>query len=104
VADVQASQLDVGAHEVALSSLRLKLSPRLETRDADHIRVLAGVFDELPPILVHSPTHQVIDGTHRVLAARQLGRSTVRAIFRSGSIFGKTSLWARRPKNMSPWP
>lgn len=72
--------------EVAVAKLKLELSPRSEARDADHIRTLAGVFDELPPIIVHEATNQVIDGTHRVLAARQLGRSTICAVLRSGTV------------------
>ncbi len=60
-----------------LADLRLTLSPRLGTRDSDHVRALAECFDQLPPILVYAPSNEVIDGVHRVMAARQLGLDSI---------------------------
>jgi ParB-like chromosome segregation protein Spo0J len=45
-------------------------SPRLEGIDDDHAKVLAQVEGPLPPILVHRATMRVIDGMHRLQAAR----------------------------------
>lgn len=61
-----------------LADLRLTLSPRFGTRDRDHVRALAECFDQLPPILVYEPSNEVVDGIHRVMAARQLGLATIR--------------------------
>jgi hypothetical protein len=47
--------------------------------------VLIGVIDRLPPILVHARTMRVIDGMHRVLAARSLGRRSICARLFHGS-------------------
>jgi ParB-like chromosome segregation protein Spo0J len=63
---------------VALSALSFGKSPRLVPEDLDHARVLAEV-DHLPPIMVHAETMMVIDGRHRVLAARLRGENSIRA-------------------------
>lgn len=54
-------------------------SPRVAGVDESHVDVLAGVLDKLPPILVHRETLRVIDGVHRVRAARSLGRTRLPA-------------------------
>ncbi|MFF5160750.1 ParB/RepB/Spo0J family partition protein [Streptomyces sp. NPDC000348] len=46
-------------------------SPRLNGLDEQHVRQLADVYPALPPILVHSGTMRVIDGMHRLAAARR---------------------------------
>jgi hypothetical protein len=46
-------------------------SPRLNGLDEQHVRQLADVYPALPPILVHSRTMRVIDGMHRLAAARR---------------------------------
>ena len=43
--------------------------------------MLADVGDELPPILVHRPTMRVIDGMHRLGAAKMRGDSTIKVQF-----------------------
>ncbi len=55
---------------VDLAGLNFTLSPRRQTIDPDHVRTLAGLFTHLPPIVVHAPSSAVIDGVHRVMAAR----------------------------------
>lgn len=70
--------------ELPIDRLRFGLSPRLKTYDPDHVAALAGVLDEVPPILVHAPTMRVIDGSHRVLAARSAGRTTIRGVLFEG--------------------
>lgn len=54
-------------------------SPRVAGVDEGHVRMLAGVLDSLPPIWVHRETSRVIDGVHRVRAARELGRTRLAA-------------------------
>jgi hypothetical protein len=59
-------------------------SPRLEGEDLEHIRSLAELTDELPPILVHRQTMRVIDGMHRLKAAMLRGERTIVATFYDG--------------------
>ncbi|MFI5739623.1 ParB/RepB/Spo0J family partition protein [Streptomyces anulatus] len=51
----------------------------------DHVSALAQCPDELPPILVHRPTMQVIDGAHRLRAARLRGDATIGVRFVDGT-------------------
>ena len=53
--------------------------PRLDGVDADHARVLAEVHQSTPPILVQRSMH-VIDGMHRLEAARLNGARAIQAI------------------------
>jgi AraC-like DNA-binding protein len=64
---------------VPVNSLRLADSPRLGGENIDHVRVLAGSPDPLPPILVHLPTMQIIDGMHRLRAAIMRGQDEIEA-------------------------
>ncbi|WP_243726863.1 ParB/RepB/Spo0J family partition protein [Actinocrispum wychmicini] len=72
-------------YRVPLDSLLPGDSPRLVGEDAEHIRVLAQPDRPLPPILVHRPTMRVIDGMHRIGAARLRGEDTIEAVFFDGS-------------------
>jgi hypothetical protein len=47
--------------------------------DSEHVKVLAAIDGPLPPITVHDATLRVIDGAHRVHAARLRGEDSVRA-------------------------
>ncbi len=49
-----------------------------------HIRALVASESELPPILVHRATMRVIDGMHRLRAARLRGADTIRVRFFDG--------------------
>ncbi|MET1074475.1 MAG: ParB N-terminal domain-containing protein [Umezawaea sp.] len=71
-------------HDLPLDSLLASRSPRLEGHSPDHVRVLAQAQTPLPPILVHRSSMQIIDGTHRVAAARLRGDSTISARFFDG--------------------
>lgn len=71
--------------QVLIELLRFGLSPRTQFCDARHVAALAEVLDEVPPILVHASTMRVIDGVHRVHAARSLGRATIRAVLFRGN-------------------
>lgn len=55
------------------------------TVSSEHVQVLAGAPTELPPILVHRSTMQVVDGYHRVQAALLNGATKIRARFFDGS-------------------
>jgi len=70
--------------DVRIERLRFGLSPRTELCDSRHVAALAEVIDQVPPIVVHRPTMRVIDGVHRVNAARSLGRETIRALLFDG--------------------
>jgi ParB-like nuclease domain len=65
--------------KVRVDSLLAADSPRLSGEDLAHIRVLAGADDPLPPIIVHRQSMRVIDGMHRLGAARLRGELTVDA-------------------------
>ncbi|MBB5852525.1 ParB/RepB/Spo0J family partition protein [Amycolatopsis umgeniensis] len=56
--------------EVPLDLLTARDSPRAAGVDLAYARVLAETDSPLPPILVHRPTMRVIDGTHRLQAAK----------------------------------
>ncbi|WP_157868884.1 ParB/RepB/Spo0J family partition protein [Streptomyces atriruber] len=60
-------------------------SPRLAGIDQDHVRTLAACTDKLPPIVVHRSTMKVIDGMHRLTAARLNGQETIEVRYFEGS-------------------
>jgi ParB-like chromosome segregation protein Spo0J len=70
--------------EVPLDSLGFGFTPRAGI-DRDHVRTLAEVVPALPPVLVHTPSMHVIDGVHRVLAARMAGQKTIAASMVDGT-------------------
>jgi ParB-like chromosome segregation protein Spo0J len=70
---------------VSLAALRAADSPRLVGEDSEHIRLLAESDRELPPILVHRTSMRVIDGMHRIGAARLRGQDTIDVVFFDGS-------------------
>lgn len=70
---------------VPLLSVRPGESPRLNGEDKAHIARLAESDAALPPILVHRPTMRVIDGMHRLLAARNRGKDNIEVQFFVGT-------------------
>lgn len=54
-------------------------SPRLRGEDLEHVRRLTESEDRLPPILVQRDSMRVIDGMHRLLAARSCGQNKIEA-------------------------
>src|SRR5947207_233724 len=70
---------------VPMSELRAADSPRLNGVDANHVRTLAEVEEPLPPICVHHASMRIIDGMHRVGAARLNGREDIEVVFFDGS-------------------
>jgi ParB-like chromosome segregation protein Spo0J len=71
---------------MALSRLGGYLVPRVAGVDEDHVRMLAELpAQDLPAVLVHRPTGMVVDGRHRVQAARLRGEHEIRVRFVDGS-------------------
>jgi hypothetical protein len=58
---------------------------RVKGEDSKHVRALAEVAAELPPIVVHHPTMRVIDGMHRVRAALLAGAADIDALLFEGT-------------------
>ncbi|MEV4256382.1 helix-turn-helix domain-containing protein, partial [Spirillospora sp. NPDC049652] len=69
---------------VEIAALSTRDSPRVLGEDPDHVEALAAVQDELPPILVHRATMNVIDGMHRLRAARLRGDDRIPVRFFDG--------------------
>lgn len=70
---------------ILLDSLNLDFTLRQAPVNAEHVQILAGIDEELPPIVVHAPTGRVIDGIHRVRAALTQQRRYISAILYDGS-------------------
>ncbi|MCX5410012.1 ParB/RepB/Spo0J family partition protein (plasmid) [Streptomyces sp. NBC_00335] len=68
---------------VALDALLEADSPRLGGQDEEHVRLLAARGDT-PPILVDRRTMRVVDGMHRLRAARLRGDESIEAEFLDG--------------------
>lgn len=70
---------------VAIGTLRGAASPRLSGESMKHSRLLAQSDVLLPPIIVHRQSMRVIDGMHRLLAARLRGEQEIQARFYDGT-------------------
>ncbi len=70
---------------VRVSELLPGVSPRTEGIDWEHVARLAAVDERLPPILVRRSDLTVVDGRHRLLAARARGGQTIAVEFFEGS-------------------
>lgn len=75
---------DLPSATVPLSRLVSGDSPRRCGENGGHARTLAGLGDALPPIIVHRPTMRVIDGMHRLRAARLRGADKIEVRFFDG--------------------
>lgn len=60
-------------------------SPRLDGLNAAHIRQLARLDQELPPLVVHRGSMCVVDGAHRLAAARSRGLLHVPVVYFDGT-------------------
>jgi ParB-like chromosome segregation protein Spo0J len=69
------------SEDVPIDSLLPADSPRISGEDTGHTRVLRENLPDLPAILVNRRTMQVIDGMHRLSAARLGGAESIRAEF-----------------------
>ena len=68
-----------------LADLQAGLSPREREVDPSHVAALAELGGDWPPILVARCDGTVIDGYHRVAAARSLGLGKVQAVLFDGT-------------------
>jgi AraC-like DNA-binding protein len=75
---------DLASATVPISALVTGHSPRRSGENRGHARMLAGLGDQLPPIVVHRSTMRVIDGMHRLHAARLRGVKEIRVRFFDG--------------------
>ncbi|KAA6212168.1 streptomycin biosynthesis protein [Streptomyces albofaciens JCM 4342] len=79
------SQVDLNTVvEVEISALSVSDSPRTAGESGEHVEMLAVADGPLPPILVHRDTLRVIDGMHRLRAARRRGQETIEVRFFDG--------------------
>jgi hypothetical protein len=69
---------------IEVQHLRDAGTPRSGSEDDEHVNALTDVEDRLPPIIVHRPTMRVIDGTHRLRAAKLRGARRIRARYFEG--------------------
>jgi DNA-binding NarL/FixJ family response regulator len=69
---------------VPVDALSVAGSPRIAGSSADHVQVLTEAPEELPPIIVHRDTMRVIDGVHRLHAARLRQQEQIAVRFFSG--------------------
>ncbi|MBB0243376.1 transcriptional regulator [Streptomyces alkaliphilus] len=72
-------------HTVRIEELLPADSPRLNGLDEIHVERLVELYASLPPVLVHRTTMQVIDGMHRVAAAKRRGLETVEVQYFDGA-------------------
>ncbi|MEU5692849.1 ParB/RepB/Spo0J family partition protein [Actinosynnema sp. NPDC020468] len=76
----------VGPEVVRLPVDPLRFDHRVRAgADAAHVRALADAATPWPPIVVHRATMSVVDGVHRVRAARLRGDREIDARFHEGS-------------------
>ena len=81
-----ASSAQVGpVVEIPLTSILETPCPRREGLDQDHVRALAELDGNWPPVVVCRADNRLVDGHHRVAAARSLGRTSVLAQMFDGS-------------------
>jgi transposase-like protein len=83
-APLAADGSDLPSEKVPLSCLETGDSPRRCGENSSHARMLADLGDVLPPIIVHRPTMRVIDGMHRLHAARLRGAEEIEVRFFDG--------------------
>jgi ParB-like chromosome segregation protein Spo0J len=74
-----------GDAELPLDALHVGPSLRVEGLDARHVAVLAELAGAWPPIVVRREDRSVVDGQHRVAAARRLGLATLQVNWFDGS-------------------
>lgn len=68
-----------------VADLRVGRFGRERGLDPSHVAALAEVHEAWPPIIVARADHSVVDGQHRVAAARDLGLRSLRAVFFDGT-------------------
>jgi hypothetical protein len=76
-----------GTPVVVVSIDQLSREPSLRSRDLSeqHVIMLTGLVGQLPPIVVHHPSMQIIDGAHRTEAVLRRGGTDIQAVFFRGT-------------------
>jgi ParB-like chromosome segregation protein Spo0J len=74
-----------GDAELAIDELAVGESLRVEGLDVRHVATLAELEGAWPPIVVRREDRSVVDGQHRVAAARRLGLSSIQVTWFDGS-------------------
>ncbi len=75
---------DASAVHVPIGALLPGNSPRTGGENKSHTKLMASA-SELPPIVVHQPTMRVIDGMHRLRAAKLRKQETIEVQFFDGT-------------------
>jgi hypothetical protein len=75
---------ELPATRVWIDALRGSDSPRRAGEDLFHVRMLAEMEGQLPPIIVHRQSMRVVDGMHRLRAAKLRGDDHVDVRFVEG--------------------
>ena len=70
---------------VPIDDLQPGDTPREGGEDPQHCMVLAGIESGLPPLLVHRSSMRVIDGMHRLAAAKRRGDTHVDVVLYDGT-------------------
>jgi ParB-like chromosome segregation protein Spo0J len=70
--------------KVDVAALYVADSPRTLGENLEHVRMLVSTPDELPPIIVNQATMCVIDGAHRLQAAKLRGDTRISVRYFSG--------------------
>lgn len=78
------AKVDGPVTQVATSRLVGSYSPRCGGEDGEHVQLLAESGAPLPPIIVHRDTMRVVDGMHRLRAARLRGQHEVDVVYFDG--------------------
>ncbi|MGC5345208.1 hypothetical protein [Streptomyces sp. DT171] len=81
-----------GGTRVPLDALVPSESPRLDGEDLRYVGLLAALDTDPPPLLVHRATMRVVDGRHRLRAARLRGERDIAVTFWDGPEDG---IWLR---------
>ena len=64
---------------IPIAAIEESYSPRQNKADQNHIKTLAESPTTLPPIVIHQCSMRVIDGAHRLHAARLRGQASIAA-------------------------
>lgn len=75
---------DAPAEMLPVDSLLPADSPRLIGEDGEHVKILSQTSARLPPIVVNRSSMRVIDGMHRLQAARLRGDREIEVRFFDG--------------------
>ncbi|WP_258349297.1 ParB/RepB/Spo0J family partition protein [Saccharopolyspora gregorii] len=78
------NRLASAVHRVPIRDLHLSDSPRIDGENAEHVRLLAELGAELPPITVQRGSMRVVDGMHRLRAAIANGEQQITVRFFDG--------------------